>query len=92
MLSTLKRNEIEAHCIHFIETGASILREIPDLLVRHYKVSRLSSLSRQDWVIFHLYNITTYIVEYGNEVWEGNKNQGAALESVVVCGAKRILG
>ena len=29
---------------------------------------------------------------YGSEVWEGNKSQAAALESVMLGGAKRILG
>ena len=31
-------------------------------------------------------------LEYGGEVWEGNKAQAAALESVMTGGAKRILG
>ena len=31
-------------------------------------------------------------LEYGSEVWEGNKVQAAALESVMIGGAKRILG
>ena len=31
-------------------------------------------------------------LEYGNEVWEGNKTQAASLESVMLGGAKRILG
>ena len=31
-------------------------------------------------------------LEYGSEVWESNKAQAAALESVVIGGAKRILG
>ena len=31
-------------------------------------------------------------LEYGSEVWEGNKSQTAALESVMLGGAKRILG
>ena len=31
-------------------------------------------------------------LEYGSEVWEGNKAQAAALESVMIGGAKRILG
>ena len=31
-------------------------------------------------------------LEYGSEVWEANKAQAAALESVVLGGAKRILG
>ena len=31
-------------------------------------------------------------LEYGSGVWEGNKCQTAALESVILGGAKRILG
>ena len=31
-------------------------------------------------------------LEYGSEVWEGNKSQAAALESIMLGGAKRILG
>ena len=31
-------------------------------------------------------------LEYGSEVWEANKTQAAALESVMVRGAKHILG
>ena len=31
-------------------------------------------------------------LEYESEVWEGNKIQAAALESVMLGGAKRILG
>ena len=31
-------------------------------------------------------------LEYGSEVWEGNKSQAAALESVLLGGGKCILG
>ena len=31
-------------------------------------------------------------IEYGGEVWEGNKSQVGALESIILGGAKRILG
>ena len=31
-------------------------------------------------------------IEYGGEVWEGNKSQADALESIILGGAKRILG
>ena len=31
-------------------------------------------------------------IEYGNEVWEGNKSQAGSLESIILDGAKRILG
>ena len=31
-------------------------------------------------------------LEYGSEVWEANKAQSAALESIVLGGAKQIVG
>ena len=31
-------------------------------------------------------------IEYGSEVWEGNKSQAYSLESIILDGAKRILG
>ena len=31
-------------------------------------------------------------LEYGSEVWEGNKSQTGSLESIILDGAKRILG
>ena len=31
-------------------------------------------------------------IEYSGEVWEGNKSQVGALESIILGGAKRILG
>ena len=31
-------------------------------------------------------------IEYGGEIWEGNKGQVAGLESTIMGGAKRILG
>ena len=30
-------------------------------------------------------------IEYGSEVWEGNKRQAGSLESIILDGAKRIL-
>ena len=39
-----------------------------------------------------LISVVRPTLEYGSEVWEGNKAQAAALESVVIGGAKRILG
>ena len=39
-----------------------------------------------------LLSVVRPTLEYGSEVWEGNKSQAAALESVMLCGAKRILG
>ena len=31
-------------------------------------------------------------IEYGSEVWEGNKGQAGSVESIILDGAKRILG
>ena len=31
-------------------------------------------------------------IEYGSEVWEGNKSHAGSLESIILDGAKRILG
>ena len=31
-------------------------------------------------------------IEYGSEVWEGNKNQAGSLESIILDGASRSLG
>ena len=38
-----------------------------------------------------LISVVRPTLEYGSEVWEGNKAQAAVLESVMI-GAKRILG
>ena len=34
----------------------------------------------------------TCSIEYGSEVWEGNKSQTGSLEYIILDGAKRILG
>ena len=39
-----------------------------------------------------LLSVVRPTLEYGSEVWEGTKNQAASLESVMLGGAKRILG
>ena len=39
-----------------------------------------------------LISVVRPTLEYGSEVWEGNKAHAAALESVMIGGAKRILG
>ena len=39
-----------------------------------------------------LISVVRPTLEYCSEVWEGNKAQAAALESVMIGGAKRILG
>ena len=39
-----------------------------------------------------LLSVIRPIIEYGSEVWEGNKSQAGSLESIILDGAKRILG
>ena len=38
-----------------------------------------------------LLSVVKASLEYGNEMWKGNKSQAAALESVLLGGGKRIL-
>ena len=39
-----------------------------------------------------LFSVIRPNTEYGSEVWEGNKSQAGSLESIILDGAKRILG
>ena len=39
-----------------------------------------------------LLTVVRSTLEYGSEVWEANKTQATALESMILGGAKRILG
>ena len=39
-----------------------------------------------------LLSVIRHSKEYGREIWEGNKGQVARLESIILGGAKRILG
>ena len=39
-----------------------------------------------------LLSVIRLSIEYGSEVWEGNKTQAGSLESIILDGAKRILG
>ena len=39
-----------------------------------------------------LFSVIRPSIEYGNEVWDGNKSQAGSLESIILDGAKRILG
>ena len=42
------------------------------------------------WLL--LLSVVRLILEYGGEVWEDNKSQAVALESVMLGGAKPVLG
>ena len=39
-----------------------------------------------------LLSVIRLSIEYGSEVWEGNKTQVGSLESIILDGAERILG
>ena len=39
-----------------------------------------------------LFSVIRPSIEYGSEVWEGNKSQAGSLESIILDGAKRIPG
>ena len=57
------------------------------------KVNRLHSvISNGVNLRLLLLSVVRPTLEYGSEVWEGNKSQAAALESVMLGGVKRILG
>ena len=58
------------------------------------KISQVHSNRDIDFIARRLLLISVVrpTLEYGSEVWEGYKAQAAALESVMIGGAKRILG
>ena len=58
------------------------------------KVNQLHSVisNRESACRLLLLVVVRPTLEYGSEVWEANKTQAAALESVMLGGAKRILG
>ena len=39
-----------------------------------------------------LFSVIRPSIKYGSEMWEGNKSQAGSLESIILDGAKRILG
>ena len=39
-----------------------------------------------------LLSVSCPSLEYGSEVWEGNKSQTTSLKSIMLGGAKRVLG
>ena len=45
-----------------------------------------------EFLVFFVLSVVRPTLEYGSGVWEGSKCQTAALESVMLGGAKRILG
>ena len=58
LLSDLKQqesDETETPCVHFIETGPSLLHEIPYILHRNYKVSALNMYIHAVCVCMYVY-------------------------------------
>ena len=82
--------------IDFAESGAWNMH-IKKVVASGKKVNQLHSvISNRDINLsarrLLLLAVVRPTLEYGSEVWEANKVQAGALESVVLGGAKRILG
>ena len=61
------------------------------------KVNQLNSIISNPYINLSarrmlLLSVLRPSLEYGSEVWEGNKSQAASLESIMLGGAKRVLG
>ena len=61
------------------------------------KVNQLNSIISNRYINLSarrmlLLSVLRPSLEYGSEVWEGNKSQAASLESIMLGGAKRVLG
>ena len=61
------------------------------------KVNQLNSIISNRYINLSarrmlLLSVLRPSLEYGSEVWEGNKSQAASLESIMFGGAKRVLG
>ena len=52
----------------------------------------LPSFRRAQYTCARKIRLARLRIEYGSEVWEGNKSQAGSLESIILDGAKRILG
>ena len=80
--------------------GVSESRESPQKLIEvngRKEINQLHSvISNQDINLtahrLLLLSVIRPSIEYGGEIWEGNKGQVAGLESIILGGAKRILG
>ena len=82
---------------HFTSTGAWDVHINNVLDNGRRKVNQLHSvISNRDINLsarrLLLLAVVRPTLEYGSEVWEANKTQAAALESVMLGGVKRILG
>ena len=64
-------------------------RRLISCMVLYYISNRDINLSARRLLLL---SVVRPSLEYGSEVWEGNKSQAAALGSVLLGGGKRILG
>ena len=74
----------DMHIKKVVDNGRKKVNQLPSILS-----NRDINLSARRLLLLSVVRPT---LEYGNEVWEGNKAQSASLESVMLGGAKRILG
>ena len=74
----------DAHIKRVVENGRKKVNQLHSVIS-----NRGVNLSARRLLLLSVVRPT---LEYGSEVWEGNKSQTAALESVMLGGAKRILG
>ena len=74
----------DTHIENVVDNGRKKVNQLHSILS-----NRDINLSARRLLLFSVVRPT---LEYGNEVWEGNKAQSASLESTMLGGAKRILG
>ena len=78
--------------IDFAESGAWDMHIKKVVASGKKKVNQLHSVISNRDINLSARRLLLPTLEYGSEVWEANKAQAGALESVVLGGAKRILG
>ena len=76
---------IYTHINKLIQIGKQKVNQLNSIVSNHY-----INLSARHMLLL---SVLRPSLEYGSEVWEGNnKSQVASLESVMLGGAKRVLG
>ena len=86
--------ECHAICTSWLAQFSGIYIYIYNYL---YPVNQLNSIISNRYINLSarrllLLSVLRPSLEYGSEVWEGNKSQAASLESIMLGGAKRVLG
>ena len=74
----------DAHIKKLIQNGKTKVNQIHSIISNHN-----INLSTRHMLLL---SVLSPSLEYGSEVWEGNKYQAASLESIMLGGAKRVLG